>query len=226
MTYARSASARETLWRAYRQRGHPKNLEVLSRLLAARHALATLLGYSSWAAYTLETKMARHEATVDDFIRTVTDSAAPLARAELADLIALKRKDDPQAADIEPWEHQQLEDRLKAERFGFDSQALRRYFEFAAVQRGVMETMARIFGVRFEKVARVPVWHPDVETFDVMDGARCLGRVHLDMHPRDGKYQGAAKFDLTGGQRAARGPEGVLVCNFPRSEPGAPGLLQ
>src|SRR5262245_3465317 len=102
MTYSRSARARETLWRAYRQRGHPKNLEVLSRLLAARHALATLLGYSSWAAYTLETKMARHEAVVEDFIRTVTDSAAPRAHAEMADLLALKRTDDPAASSIEP----------------------------------------------------------------------------------------------------------------------------
>jgi len=225
MTYARSASARETLWSAYRERGHPKNLEVLSRLLATRHALATLLGYSSWAAYTLETKMARTDSVVEDFIRTVTDSAAPRAHAEMADLLALKRTDDPAANSIEPWEHERLQDRLKAAQLSFDSQALRPYFEFGAVQRGVMDTMARIFEVRFDKVSGMPVWHPDVETFDVMDGEQCLGRVHLDMHPRDGKYQGAAQFDLTGGQRGLS-PEAVLVCNFPRSEGSAPGLLQ
>jgi len=225
MTYARSASARETLWRAYRERGHPKNLEVLSRLLATRHALATLLGYSSWAAYTLETKMARTDSVVEDFIRTVTDSAAPRAHTEMADLLALKRTDDPAANSIEPWEHERLQDRLKAAQLSFDSQALRPYFEFGTVQRGVMDTMARIFEVRFDKVSGMPVWHPDVETFDVMDGEQCLGRVHLDMHPRDGKYQGAAQFDLTGGQRGLS-PEAVLVCNFPRSEGSAPGLLQ
>ena len=225
MTYAKSASARATLWRAYRERGHPKNLEVLSKLLAIRHALATLLGYSSWAAYTLETKMARTDSVVEEFIRTVTDSAAPRAHAEMADLLAFKRTDDPAASSIEPWEHEQLQDRLKAAQLGFDSQAFRPYFEFAAVQRGVMGTMGRIFEVRFDKVSGVPVWHPDVETFDVMDGEQCLGRVHLDMHPRDGKYQGAAQFDLTGGQRGVS-PEAVLVCNFPRSKASGPGLLQ
>ncbi len=57
MTYAKSAKAREALWRVYRQRGHPKNLDVLSRLLAKRHELATLLGYPNWAAYITEDKM-------------------------------------------------------------------------------------------------------------------------------------------------------------------------
>lgn len=188
-------------------------------------APATLLGYSSWAAYTLETQMARTDTVVEGFIGTVADSAAPRAHAEMADLLALKRTDEPVADSIEPWEHEQVQDRLKAVQLGFDSQALRPYFEFAAVQRGVMDTMARIFEIRFDKVSGVPVWHPDVETFDVMDAEQCLGRVHLDMHPRDGKYQGAAQFDLTGGRRGLT-PEAVLVCNFPRSDGNAPGLLQ
>ena len=225
MLYAKSVTAREMLWREYRQRAHPKNLDVLARLLRTRHTLATLVGYVNWAAYTFETKMTRTEAAVDVFIEMVTKATAPRAQEDMADLLALKRRDDPGAARIEPWEHEQLEDRLKAEHLHFDSQALRPYFEFAAVQRGVMDTMARIFGVRFEKVSGVPVWHPDVETFDVMDGERRLGRVHLDMHPREGKYQGGAQFDLTTGQRGLRIPEAALVCNFPRSEPGAPGLL-
>jgi len=225
MLYAKSVAAREKLWREYRQRAHPKNLDVLARLLGTRHTLATLLGYVNWAAYTFETKMTRTEEAVDAFIETVTKATAPRAQADMADLLALKRRDDPAAARIEPWEHEQLEDRLKAERLHFDSQALRPYFEFAAVQRGVMDTMARIFGVRFEKISGVPVWHLDVETFDVMDGEQCLGRVHLDMHPREGKYQGGAQFDLSTGQRGLKIPEAALVCNFPRSEPGAPGLL-
>src|SRR5262252_5663735 len=113
----------------------------------------------------LETKMARDEVTVDRFIRTLTDATAARAESEMVDLVAQKRKDHPEATGVAPWEHEQLEDRLKAERLGFDSQALRPYFEFSAVQRGVMEIMARIFGVSFKKISGEPVWHPDVETF-------------------------------------------------------------
>jgi thimet oligopeptidase len=70
------------------------------------------------------------------------------------------------------------------------------------------------------------VWHPDVEVHDVVEDGRLLGRVYLDMHPRDGKYKHYAQFTLASGQRDVRLPEGVLVCNFPRPAPDAPALME
>jgi thimet oligopeptidase len=65
-----------------------------------------------------------------------------------------------------------------------------------------------------------------VESYEVLDGGRVIGRIHLDMHPRPGKYKHFAQFTLAGGQRGVRLPEGVLVCNFPEPKPGAPALLE
>ena len=80
------------------------------------------------------------------------------------------------------------------------------------------------FGIAYRRVESPEAWHPEVEVFDVREGERALGRIWLDMHPREGKYRHFAQFTRVNGQAGRRLPEGVLVCNFPR--PGAePALL-
>jgi thimet oligopeptidase len=225
MTYATNAAVREALWRAYRQRAFPANVTVLSELLARRHDLATLLGYESWAAFATETKMVKTPQAARDFIERGKQSTAARATVDLQQLLARKQRDLPAASALEPWEFGFYEDRVKAESYGLDSQALRSYFEYSQVKRGVMETTAALFSIRYQPVESAATWHPEVETYDVydLDGAGAkLGRIHLDMHPREGKYKHAAEFGLTIGRLDHALPEAVLVCNFPR--PG--GLLQ
>ncbi|MBK7862660.1 MAG: Zn-dependent oligopeptidase [Archangiaceae bacterium] len=215
MTYAKGVKLREQLWRAYRDRAYPKNVEVLNQMLGKRHELATLLGYESWAAYVTETKMVKNAGTARDFIDQGRAATEARARADMAMLIERKKKDVPNATAIEPWEHQFYEDRVRAESFGLDSQALRPYFEYGNVEQGVMSITSKLFGVRYVAVKDAKVWHPDVETFDVLEGEQLIGRIHLDMHPRDGKYKHAAQFGLTVGRGGRELPEAVLVCNFP-----------
>lgn len=222
MTYAHSPKVREALWRAYRQRAAPANQPVLEALLAKRHELATLLGYGSWAAYATETKMVKTAEAARDFIERGRASTKARATVDLSQLLERKRRDVAVATALEPWDFGYYEDRVKAESYGLDSQALRAYFEYSNVKKGVMETTARLFSLRFEPVAGAVVWHPDVETFDLYQGDTRLGRFHLDMHPRDGKYKHAAEFGLTTGRADQELPEAALVCNFPR--PG--GLMQ
>jgi thimet oligopeptidase len=83
----------------------------------------------------------------------------------------------------------------------------------------------RLFGIEYRRVA-APVWHAEVEAYDVLEEGRLLGRVYLDMHPREGKYKHYAQFTLASGQKDVRLPEGVLVCNFPRPAAGAPALME
>ncbi|HZA52353.1 MAG TPA: M3 family metallopeptidase [Myxococcaceae bacterium] len=221
MAYARDSAAREKVWRMYRQRAFPKNAPVLADLIRKRHELATLLGYPTWAAYVTETKMARTPQTVAEFIERVAQVSASRAQQEYAALLERKKKDVPAATALEPWDQDYYEDRLKAETMGFDSQAIRPWFEYARVKQGVMDVTSRIFGIRYVRAADAMVWHPDVESWDVVEAesSALLGRIFLDMHPRDDKYKHAAQFDLATGQQGKRYPEGVLVCNFPR--PGA-----
>lgn len=216
MTYARDGKAREQVWRAYRQRAHPKNLAVLEQLIAKRHELATLLGYPTWAAFVTETKMTRTQQVAGEFIDKVAATAEQRAKQEYADLLARKQKDDPKATTLEPWDQDYYEDRVKAERLGFDSQSLRAYFEYGRVKKGVMDITARMWGITYVPVKDAAVWHPEVEAYDVTENGTLLGRIFLDMHPRDDKYKHAAQFDMVAGQAGKRYPEGSLVCNFPR----------
>ena len=87
-----------------------------------------------------------------------------------------------------------LSDRLKAEKLAFDTQSVRPYFEYNRVKTGLMGMIERMFGVRFAPCTDVPVWHEDVEAYDVTwaDTGAAVGRIFLDMHPRDGKYNHAA----------------------------------
>jgi thimet oligopeptidase len=226
MTYARSERAREALWRLYRLRGHPRNLDVLSRMLARRAELARLLGYPSWAAYVTEDKMIGSDAAAAAFVEKIAAAAEARMRRDFAQLLERKRRDVPDASRVEPWDSAYLQERVKAEQYGFDSQSVRPYFEYARVKDGVLDVTARLFGIEYRRVTDAATWHPEVEVHDVVEDGRLLGRVYLDMHPRDGKYKHYAQFTLASGQRGVRLPEGVLVCNFPRPAPGAPALME
>ncbi|WP_224248108.1 M3 family metallopeptidase [Hyalangium gracile] len=225
MTYAKDASAREQLWRANRVRAYPANVEVLQQLLGRRHELATLLGYANWAAYATEDKMIRSERNAGEFIEKIVAASGERSRRDYQVLLERKRKDDPSATRVNPWDQAYLEDRVKAEQYSFDSQAVRPYFEYTRVKQGVLDITSRIFGVSYRRVADASVWHPDVEAYDVFQGSTPVGRFYLDMHPRADKYKHAAQFTLATGKKGHRLPEAVLMCNFPK--PGAePALMQ
>ncbi|WP_426749372.1 M3 family metallopeptidase [Myxococcus sp. Y35] len=225
LTYARDGRAREALWRAGQQRGHPRNLETLSRLLQARHDLATLLGYPNWAAYASEDKMVRRQQVAEDFIEQLAAATTTRVRDDYAALLERKRRDTPGATRVEPWEQTYLKELVRVERYRSDSRELRPYFEYTRVKQGVLDITSRLFGLTYRRVPDAPVWHPDIEAWDVYEGTTRLGRFYLDMHSRPNKYAHPAQWDLATGRAGRTLPEGVLTSNFPR--PGAhPALLQ
>jgi thimet oligopeptidase len=224
MTYSRSSPARERLWKVYRQRAHPRNLEVLDRMLARRHELARLLGYESWAAYVAEDKMIGSARAAADFIDRIAAAAEERGRKDYETVLARKRRDQPGAEHVDPWDSEALKERIRAEQLGFDSQSVRPYFELGRVVDGILETTARMFGIEYRRLADAPVWHPEVSAWEVVEQGRLLGRFFLDLFPREGKYKHAAQFTLASGVRGQALPEAALVCNFPR--PGSdPALL-
>ena len=226
LTYARSERAREALWRLYRLRGHPKNLEVLGRLLERRAELARLLGFKSWADYVTEDKMIGSAEAAAEFVERITAAAEARMRRDYAQILEQKKAEDPGASSVEPWDSASLQERVKQETYGFDSQSVRPYFEYRQVKEGVLEVTSRLFGIRYQPVPLAPTWHKDVEVLDVLEGERLLGRVYLDMHPREGKYKHFAQFTLSSGQAEKRLPEGVLVCNFPQPTGEGKALLE
>ncbi|MFT5049450.1 MAG: thimet oligopeptidase [Chlamydiales bacterium] len=222
--YAQRADLREQLSHAVSNRAYPENMGVLDRMLALRHELARLLGYSTWAEYITQDKMVRSANAARDFIQRAADLALPRARAEIADLLLEKRKLEPQASAVFDHDVAFLQERLRRTRFGFDSQEVRPYLAFEAVRAGVLSTSEALYGVEFARVEDAPVWHPSVECIELREGGSVVGRFYLDMFPRAGKNKHAFVCEL----RSARPgvlPEAALVCNFPEPGPGQPALL-
>jgi thimet oligopeptidase len=225
MTYSSSPTARAAMWKLYRQRAHPKNVPVLKRMLEARQELATVLGFPTWADYITGDKMIGTRRNVDDFIDRIVQAADRRMKADYAVLLARRQRDVPGTTFVDAWDSAYYQEKVKAEQYNFNSQSVRPYFEYSRVKSGVMDITGRMFGVTYQPVKDAVVWHPDVEAYDVFEGSRRLGRIYLDMFPRDNKYKHYAQFTLTNGKQDRMLPEGVLVCNFPK--PGAdPALMQ
>jgi thimet oligopeptidase len=227
ITYADDGAARLALYKQFRQRGWPENLKVLGELLSKRHELATLLGYKSWAEYITEDKMIKTAPAVQTFIDQIAKSASKRAKAEVADLLARKRRDDPKANTVGDDEKAYYEEKIKSERYHFNAQDVRPYFEYGRVRDGLLALTSELYELTFARNTTVSLWHGDVEAYDVSRGGKLVGRIYLDMHPRDGKYKHAAQFSLKKGAADERLPEGVLVCNLPKpAAGGAPALLE
>lgn len=214
MSYADDAKSREAIWMQYNQRGYPKNELVLKELIAKRHDLAKLLGYDSYADYVVEDKMVKSTKRAGDFIEKIAQIAEKGSKKEYAELLAEKRKAEPGATQVYPHEKAYLEEKIKKERYHVDSQAVRAYFSYPKVRDGLLDLTGKLFGVKFNHVAKPGAWHGSVEAYDVMRGKKLLGKIYLDMHPREAKFKHAAQFTVQSGMAGKQLPEGALVCNF------------
>ena len=226
MSYSKSERARKDLYKQFRNRAVPGNLDVLDRLLAKRYELAQLLGYENWADYITEDKMIGSDEAARDFIERIARISESRAQADYEELLRYKHMDDPQAKEVGDWEKGYYEEIVKTKEYQFDSQSVRPYFSYDRVKDGIMALTATMFGVEFRQVHDAPVWSEAVETYDVYRDGEAIGRFYLDMHPRADKYKHAAQFTMLNGVKDKQLPEAALICNFPGGEEGDPGLME
>ena len=215
--YAHDGELRRELRKASFNRGYPAADPVLHEILDLRHEYATTLGYSDWATYDAEVKMIGTGEAIPAFIDKIADAAREPGERDLAILLERYRRDVPDAERVALADAAYYRNLVFAERFDLDTQLVRAYFDHTLVRAGLLEVTGRLFGVRYDQVD-VATWHEDVASYDVVrleDGAM-LGRIHLDLFPREGKYKHAAQFDLAPGVAGKSLAEGVLVCNFSR----------
>ena len=213
-TFARDAAARRDLVVQFLDRGWPDNDARLRELMAVRHERATTLGYPNWADYDAHEKMIGTGARIGEFIDRIADAAQASAQRDYVELLSRLRLDRPEADAVDAADTAFYTETLRRERYGVDAQEVRRYLDFATVRAGLLDVTGRLFDVQYRPVPDAPSWHPDVTVYDVLRDGRRLGRVYLDLHPREGKYKHAAQFDLLAGLSRRQLPEGVLVCNF------------
>lgn len=218
--FAHDQDVRRDLQVAFLERGWPDTEPLLTELFALRHELATLVGYPDWPSYDADVKMIGAGNAIPEFIDKIAEAAEKPMRRDLETLLERYRQDHPDATEIPGYDLMYYTEAVRRERYDVDSQQVRRYFAFPKVREGLLAVTGRLFGLRYEPVPDAAVWHEDVTAYDVFAADRALGRIYLDLHPREGKYKHAAQFTLTDGVAGQRLPEGVLVCNF------AKGLME
>jgi thimet oligopeptidase len=213
--YATVRATREALVAAYSDLAWPENDAVLAELLAVRAERATLLGYGDWADYETEPRMIGSSAAIRAFLQQLDAASADAAAAEYPLLLDRLRQDVPDAGEVTTADFFHLLSALRRERHDVDAQVVRSYFSFDRVLPGVLATTGRLLDLEYREVD-AGAWHDDVRSYDVLRAGERIGRIHLDLHPREGKYGHAACFPLVPGVAGRTLPEAALLCNFSR----------
>jgi thimet oligopeptidase len=222
MEYADNADARRRYMIAFANHGTEKNPPILKEAMDLRLEMAHLFGLPSYADYVIRRRMARTSEAVNKFLDEVQGVVATLEKKELEELRAYKSlelKTTLADTKLERWDVQYWQRKLKQTRYSLDQNELRKYFPTDAAVPWVLKVSGTLYGVEFKR-ADVPVWHEDVQYYDVFDSGtnKRIGGIYLDLFPRDGKYGHAAAWPTRGVSTIAhRTPISILVTNFDRT---------
>jgi thimet oligopeptidase len=223
-SFAKSEDLRKRMYMEYNNRGYPKNIETLDKMVARRAELATLVGYKNWADYITADKMVESAANASQFIDRIVAASGLKADREFEVLLKRKQQDVPGATVVNGWERAYYAELVRNASYDFDSQSVRPYFAFDRVKQGLFDVTSKLFGLTYRAV-NVPTWDKSVEAYEMLENGQVIGRFYLDMHPRKDKYNHAAEFPLRTGVTRRQIPEAALVCNLPGGEAGDPGLM-
>jgi peptidyl-dipeptidase Dcp len=232
LQYSARADLRERMWRAYNSRalgGEHDNRGLCLQIADLRRRIAQLLGYPSWADYILEERMAKDIPTVRRLLDRLMGPSLPAARTEVAELLAWARERGYKEAQMQPWDFSWWSERYRAEHFELRAEELKPYFRLEDCIEAVFGLATRLYGIRFEPRTDLPVYHPDVRVFDVLDeSGRHLALFYADFFPRPGKRGGAwmTNFrELSAPGGVERRPLVSIVTNFTKPGENAPSLL-
>ncbi len=227
MTYGVNREYREELARAYSSRA-PKNAEVIDELMELRQKKAKLLGFDSYAEYSLATKDAPSTDAVIEFLEKLADEALPQAKVELEELKTYAREVD-NIFSLQSFDVAYYSEKLKKEKFDFDNSMTKPYFEKQRVLRGMLDVVSELFSVEFKEV-EVTVWNEKVKTYDIYKNSKLSGRVYFDLESRKEKRGGAWMHNWETHFVDAKGekhlPSAFIVCNFSPSTEDSPSLLR
>ena len=232
-TYAEHRPLREALYRANAVRASEfgdaalDNSSNIDRVLALRAELAALLGFASYAEYSIATKMAEDAPQVLGFLRDLAARAKPYAQRDRAELEAFAR-DELALAALEAWDLAFAAEKLKQARYSYSEQDVKQYFTEPKVLDGLFSVIRSLYGLEVQPDS-APVWHPDVRFFRVVDAQGVLvGQFYLDLYAREGKRGGAWMDDCRNRRETAAGvqtPLVYLVCNFGKGAAGQPATF-
>lgn len=234
MRHAGRRDLREKMYRAYTAIGNNNNeydnKPLIRQIVNTRLAIARLMGYPTYADYRLTHTMAQTPPRVYQLLDQLLQAYKPAALREYATLqgfaTGMEQKDTP----LMPWDWSYYSEKLKDIRFHVNDEMTRPYFELENVRKHVFGLATRLYGLTFRKNAAIPVYHPEVEAYEVYDAdGSFLSILYTDFHPRDGKQSGAWMNSIRSQYKDAKGtdhrPHILIVMNFTRPTESRPSLL-
>ncbi len=231
LQYADNRDRREELYTAWMNRG--KNAEynttpIVNEILILREQKAELLGYNNFAEYAVSKNMAKTPERVYELLLGLWEPSLEKAKAEAAELNTLMNKQGVKG-DLKSWDWWYYTEKLRKEKYDLDENELRPYFSLEAVKKGAFELSERLYGIKFIKRTDLPVYHEDVETYEITeaDGTH-IGIFYVDYFPRSSKRGGAwmeAYRKQSGSGKDMVTPIIVNVGNFTKPTADAPSLL-
>lgn len=235
MTYADNRDLRREMYMAYNTKcthdNDYNNLDIVKRIVNVHMEIAQLLGYDNFAEYNLQERMAQNTDAVYNLLNQLLDAYTPTARQEYAEVQALARQEQGEDFVLMPWDWAYYSQKLKDRKFNIDDEMLRPYFELSKVKEGVFGLATKLYGITFKKNPDIPVYHKDVDAYEVFDkDGKFLAVFYTDFHPRAGKRSGAWMTSYKGqwidektGDNSR--PHVSIVMNFTKPTQDKPALL-
>ncbi len=232
LTYAKNRTLREKLYKGYFMRGNNgnknDNKKLFAELVNLRVRKAKLLGYKNFAEYRIAINMAKTPETVIDFLDKLWKPAIKIAKNEVKDMQKIINKEGGKF-ELASWDWWYYSEKVKKAKYDLDENEMKPYFEISNVRDGMFHVATKLYGITFKRLTNLPVYHKDVETFEVLekDGSH-LGVMYFDNHPRASKRGGAwcGRFRKSGEENGKKvDPIITIVCNFTKPTADTPSLL-
>lgn len=228
LQYSANRPLREKIYKAYISRGNNNdkndNKKIITDIISLRLEKAQLLGFDCYSNFVLDNTMAKNSTTVMDFLNNLWRHALPKAKAEATELQKLMDKEN-KGEKLEAWDWWYYTEKLRKEKYDLEEDEIKPYFKLENVREGAFAVANKLYGITLKKLNDIPVYHPDVEVFEVKDAdGSQLGIFYVDYFPRSGKSGGAWMDNYRQQQENIR----PLVCNvasFTKPIGDTPSLL-
>ena len=206
------------------------NTDICKQLVDLRREIAQLLGFKTFADYNLKRRMAGSPQNVNDFLHKLMIAYKPTAEKEVRAVARFAKKLEGRKFELQPWDFSFYSHKLQLSKYDIDAEMLRPYFQLDKVINGVFGLANKLYGITFKENPDIPVYHPDVKAYDVIDKDNSfLAVFYADFHPRKGKQSGAWMTSFRGQHIDRKGnnirPQVSVVMNLSKPTDEKPALL-
>ncbi len=231
LTFADNRDLRRRVWQAFANRGDNGNANdtnpIIAQIVKLRAQRAKLLGYPTHAHWRMQDTMAKSPERAMDLMMRVWPAAVARVNEEVADQLAIARKNG--VREIEPWDYRYYQEKVRKARYNLSEDEIKPYFELSNLVNGMFWAAGQLYDLQFkENTGSVATFHPDVRTFEVSDkSGKVVGLFYLDTYAREGKRSGAWMTTYRSRARLL-GDDIVLASNnnnFTKPAAGQPVLI-